>query len=80
MMLIGTLDSPYAQRVSVTLKHHDIRFEHANWSVGADLERIRESSPLGRVPAKRRSISCTNGWFDHPRNTTRPGWRAVAKR
>jgi glutathione S-transferase len=28
-----------------------IPFEHANWSVGSDLARIREVSPLGRVPA-----------------------------
>jgi glutathione S-transferase len=50
MMLIGMFDSPYVRRVAVTLKHVDIPFEHANWSVGADFERIREFSPLGRVP------------------------------
>ncbi len=50
MMLIGMFDSPYVRRVAVTLKHHEVPFEHANWSVGADLERIREFSPLGRVP------------------------------
>ena len=50
MMLIGMFDSPYVRRVAVTLKHLEIPFEHANWSVGADFERIREFSPLGRVP------------------------------
>jgi len=50
MMLIGMFDSPYVRRVAVTLKRLDIPFEHANWSVGADFERIREFSPLGRVP------------------------------
>lgn len=50
MMLIGMFDSPYVRRVAVTLKHLDIPFEHADWSVGADFDRIREYSPLGRVP------------------------------
>ncbi len=50
MQLIGMFDSPYVRRVAVTLKHLEIPFEHANWSVGADFERIREFSPLGRVP------------------------------
>jgi glutathione S-transferase len=50
MLLIGMFDSPYVRRVAVTLKHLDIPFEHGNWSVGADFERIRRYSPLGRVP------------------------------
>ncbi len=50
MMLIGMFDSPYVRRVAVRLKHLEVPFEHANWSVGADFERIREFSPLGRVP------------------------------
>jgi glutathione S-transferase len=50
MQLIGMFDSPYVRRVAVTLKHLGIPFEHANWSVGADFERIREFSRLGRVP------------------------------
>jgi len=28
----------------------DMPFEHANWSVGKDFERIRHYNPLGRVP------------------------------
>ncbi len=50
MQLIGMFDSPYVRRVAVTLRHLEIPFEHANWSVGADFERIRQFSPLGRVP------------------------------
>jgi glutathione S-transferase len=50
MLLIGMFDSPYVRRVAVTLTHLDMPFEHGNWSVGADFERIRQYSPLGRVP------------------------------
>lgn len=50
MLLIGMFDSPYVRRVAVTLKHLDVPFEHGNWSVGVDFERIRKYSPLGRVP------------------------------
>ncbi len=50
MQLIGMFDSPYVRRVAVTLKHLGIPFDHENWSVGADFERILEYSLLGRVP------------------------------
>jgi glutathione S-transferase len=50
MQLIGMFDSPYVRRVAITLMHLEIPFDHANWSVGADFERIRQFSPLGRVP------------------------------
>jgi glutathione S-transferase len=50
MLLIGMFDSPFVRRVAVSLKHLSIPFEHANGSVGADHARIREFSPLGRVP------------------------------
>ena len=50
MLLIGMFDSPYVRRVAITLRLLDIPFEHGNWSVGADFDRIREYSPLGRVP------------------------------
>jgi glutathione S-transferase len=50
MLLIGMFDSPFVRRVAVSMKLLDIPFEHANWSVGRDLERIREYNPLGRVP------------------------------
>jgi glutathione S-transferase len=32
------------------MKLLDIPFEHGNWSVGRDFDRIREYNPLGRVP------------------------------
>jgi glutathione S-transferase len=50
MLLIGMFDSPFVRRVAVTLKLLDIGFDHANWSVGRDFDRIREFNPLGRVP------------------------------
>jgi glutathione S-transferase len=50
MLLIGMFDSPFVRRVAITLKLLDIPFEHGNWSVGRDFERIREYNPLGRVP------------------------------
>ncbi len=50
MLLIGMFDSPFVRRVAVTLKLLDLPFEHANWSVGKDFDRIREYNPLGRVP------------------------------
>ena len=51
MLLIGMFDSPYVRRVAISLKRLDMPFEHADWSVGADFDRIRQHSPLGRVPA-----------------------------
>jgi glutathione S-transferase len=50
MLLIGMFDSPFVRRVAVTMKLLELSFEHANWSVGKDFERIREYNPLGRVP------------------------------
>ncbi len=50
MLLIGMFDSPYVRRVVISMKRLGLPFEHGNWSVGADFERIREYSPLGRVP------------------------------
>jgi glutathione S-transferase len=51
MLLIGMFDSPFVRRVAVSMKLSGIPFEHANWSVGKDFERIREFNPLARVPA-----------------------------
>lgn len=50
MLLIGMFDSPFVRRVAITMKMLELPFEHANWSVGKDFERIREYNPLGRVP------------------------------
>jgi glutathione S-transferase len=50
MLLIGMFDSPFVRRVAISMKLLGVDFEHANWSVGKDFERIREYNPLGRVP------------------------------
>ena len=50
MLLIGKLNSPFVRRVAVSLKLLGIGYEHADWSIGPDLERIRQYNPLGRVP------------------------------
>jgi glutathione S-transferase len=50
MLLIGMFDSPFVRRVAVSMKLLGLSFEHANWSVGKDFDRIREFNPLGRVP------------------------------
>jgi len=50
MLLIGMFDSPYVRRVAISMKRLGLPFEHANWSVGADFDRIRKHSALGRVP------------------------------
>jgi glutathione S-transferase len=50
MLLIGMFDSPFVRRVAVSMKVLQLPFEHANWSVGKDFERIRKFNPLGRVP------------------------------
>jgi glutathione S-transferase len=50
MLLIGMFDSPFVRRVAITMKLLEIPFEHGNWSIGRDFDRIREYNPLGRVP------------------------------
>lgn len=51
MQLIGMLDSPYVRRVAISMLRLGLPFERHDWSVGADFDRIRQFSPLGRVPA-----------------------------
>ena len=50
MILIGMFDSPFVRRVAVTMELLGLRFEHRNWSVGRDADKIRQYNPLGRVP------------------------------
>ncbi len=50
MQLIGMFDSPYVRRVAISMQRLHLPFEHRNWSVGVDFDRIRQFSPLGRVP------------------------------
>jgi len=49
-LLIGMLDSPFVRRVAVSMDLLGLPFAHRDWSVGKDFDRIREYSPLGRVP------------------------------
>jgi len=51
MILIGMFDSPYVRRVAIAMTLLGLEFEHRNWSVGKDFDRIRQYSPIGRVPA-----------------------------
>lgn len=44
-------DSPFVRRVAVTMRLHDMNYEHRPWSVGRDQQALREVNPLGRVPA-----------------------------
>lgn len=50
MLLIGMLDSPFVRRVAISMKLLGVPFEHGNWSVGRDFERIRQYNPLVKVP------------------------------
>jgi len=49
-ILIGMFDSPFVRRVAVSMRLLGLHFEHRDWSVGRDFERIRGYNPLGRVP------------------------------
>lgn len=48
--LIGQFDSPYVRRVAVTMGLYGIPFEHQNWSVFRDGEKIARYNPMRRVP------------------------------
>lgn len=50
MILIGMFDSPFVRRVAVSMDLLGVPYEHRNWSVGKDFDRIREYNPVGRVP------------------------------
>ena len=50
MLLIGMLDSPFVRRVAVSMRLLGISYEHGNWSVGRDYERIRQYNPMVKVP------------------------------
>jgi glutathione S-transferase len=49
-LLIGMFDSPFVRRVAISMALLELPFEHRDWSVGKDFDRIRAYSPLGRVP------------------------------
>jgi len=50
VLLIGMFDSPFVRRVAVSMRLLEVPYEHADWSVGRDFDRIRAYNPLGRVP------------------------------
>jgi glutathione S-transferase len=50
VLLIGMLDSPFVRRVAVSMQLLGIAYEHGNWSVGRDFERIRQYNPMVKVP------------------------------
>jgi glutathione S-transferase len=50
VVLIGMLDSPFVRRVAVSMRLLGISYEHGNWSVGRDYERIRQYNPMVKVP------------------------------
>jgi glutathione S-transferase len=50
MILIGMFDSAFVRRVAISMNIYGMAFEHRNWSVGPDFDRIRQYNPLGRVP------------------------------
>ena len=50
MVLVGQYDSPFVRRVAIALQLYGYAYEHRPWSVFADAERVREMSPLCRVP------------------------------
>jgi glutathione S-transferase len=50
VLLIGMFDSPFVRRTAISMQLLDIGYEHADWSVGRDFDRIRQYNPLGRVP------------------------------
>lgn len=50
MLLIGMLDSPFVRRVAISMLRLGLAYEHGNWSVGRDFDKIRQYNPLGRVP------------------------------
>lgn len=49
-VLIGQYDSPFVRRVAIAMSLYGMSFEHHNWSVFRDAERIAPFNPLRRVP------------------------------
>jgi glutathione S-transferase len=50
VLLIGMLDSPFVRRVAISMQLLGMSYEHGDWSVGKDFERIRQYNPLVKVP------------------------------
>ena len=58
MILIGMYDSPFVRRVAVSMQVLGLAYEHRNWSVGKDFDKIRRYNPLGRVPGGHAATHC----------------------
>ena len=68
MLLIGMFDSPFVRRVAITMKLLEMPFEHGNWSVGKDFDRIRELQPARpRADAGHRRRRTAHGVGRDPR-------------
>lgn len=50
MKLVGMFDSPYVRRVAISMRLLDLPFEHLNWSIGKDADKVKQYNPLGQVP------------------------------
>lgn len=48
--LLGLYDSPYVRRVAIAMAHYGIAFEHESLSVFRNMEEMRRTNPLLRVP------------------------------
>jgi glutathione S-transferase len=51
MQLIGVNRSPFTRRVAITLNLYGVAYEQHELSSFGDREKVRESNPLGRIPA-----------------------------
>ena len=74
MILIGMFDSAFVRRVAISMNLYGMAFEHRNWSVGPDFDRIRQYNPLGRVP----TLVLPDGDRAGQRGG-RPSWRVPAR-
>lgn len=81
MILIGMFDSPFVRRVAVSMGLLGVPYEHRNWSVGRDFDRIRAFNPLGRVPTlvldDGNALIESSAILDHLDEQAGPQWRLL---
>jgi glutathione S-transferase len=51
MILVGQYDSPYTRRVAISLMVLGLAYDHDTRSVFGDFDSLRQTNPLGRIPA-----------------------------
>ena len=51
MSLAGQYDSPDVRREAVSLRVRGLAYEHDERSVFADFDSMRQTNPMGRIPA-----------------------------